>query len=70
MYIKKLYVNILTRKGGILLTDSIILYQQLKNKQMKRVLVVSTGALLSPMMTFQKETIPSVAHAISLEAVE
>ena len=46
------------------------LYQQLKNKQMKRVLVVSTGALLSPMMTFQKETIPSVAHAISLEAVE
>lgn len=45
-------------------------YEKLKNKEMKRVLIVSTGALLSPMMTFQKETIPSVAHAISLEGVE
>lgn len=45
-------------------------YDKLKKKDMKRVLIVSTGALLSPMMTFQKESIPSVAHAISLEAVE
>lgn len=46
------------------------LYEKLLNKEMKRVLIVSTGALLSPMMTFQKETIPCVAHAISLEVVE
>jgi len=45
-------------------------YEKLLNKEMKRVLIVSTGALLSPMMTFQKETIPCVAHAISLEVVE
>lgn len=44
-------------------------YEKLKNKEMKRVLIVSTGALLSPMMTFQKESIPCVAHAICLEAV-
>ena len=43
------------------------LYNQLINRKMKRILVVSTGALLSPMMTFQKDTIPCIAHAISLE---
>lgn len=46
------------------------LYPMLKEKKYKRILVVATGALLSPMMTFQKESIPCVAHAISLEAVE
>lgn len=45
-------------------------YQKLKKKELKRILIVSTGALLSPMMTFQKESIPSIAHAISLEGVE
>lgn len=46
------------------------LYPQLKEKKLKRVLVVATGALLSPMMSAQKESIPCVAHAISLEVVE
>lgn len=46
------------------------LYPQLREKKMKRILVVATGALLSPIMTSQKESIPCVAHAISLEAVE
>lgn len=46
------------------------LYPQLKDKKLKRVLVVSTGALLSPMMSAQKESIPCIAHAISLEAIE
>jgi stage V sporulation protein AD len=45
------------------------LYPMLKEKKYKRVLVVATGALLSPILTFQKETIPCVAHAISLEVV-
>ena len=46
------------------------LYPQLKEKKLKRILVVSTGALLSPMMTNQKESIPCVAHAVSLEVSE
>jgi len=46
------------------------LYPMLKEKKYRRVLVVATGALLSPMMTFQKDTIPCVAHAVSLEVVE
>lgn len=46
------------------------LYPLLKQKKYRHILVVATGALLSPMMTFQKDTIPCVAHAISLEVVE
>ena len=36
----------------------------------KKVLIVPTGAVFSPTFTFQKETIPSMANAISLEVVE
>lgn len=46
------------------------LYPLLKQKKYKRILVVATGALLSVLMTSQKESIPCVAHAISLEVVE
>lgn len=44
-------------------------YDQLKKKKLKRVLLIATGALFSPTMVFQKENIYSIAHAISLEAV-
>ncbi len=43
--------------------------QELKSKKIKRVLIVPTGALYSPTMFFQKETLPAVAHAVSLEVV-
>lgn len=46
------------------------LYTLLKEKKLKHVLIIATGALLSPIMTAQKESIPSVAHAVSLEVVE
>ena len=45
------------------------IYQKLKDKHFKRVLLVPTGAIFSPTLVFQKETIPSIAHAISLEVV-
>ena len=35
----------------------------------KRVLLVATGALMNPVMCNQKLTIPSIAHAVSLEVV-
>lgn len=44
--------------------------KQLEKKELKRVLIVPTGALFSPTLLFQKETIPSIAHAFSLEVVE
>ena len=46
------------------------LYPLLKKKKYKRILVIATGALLSPILSAQKESIPCVAHAISLEVVE
>ena len=36
----------------------------------KKVLVIPTGALLSNTIMNQKETIPSIAHAYSLEVNE
>jgi stage V sporulation protein AD len=43
---------------------------QMKNKKLKKVLIVPTGALFSPTMYFQKESLPAIAHAVSLEVVE
>ena len=45
------------------------IYNQLKERKLKRVLIVATGALFSPTMVFQKENIYSIANAISLEVV-
>ena len=44
--------------------------KKLKNKELKRVLYVATGALFNPTMVFQKQNILSIAHAISLESVK
>ena len=40
---------------------------EMKKKKLKKVLIVPTGALFSPTMYFQKESIPAIAHAVSLE---
>lgn len=42
--------------------------KRMKRGELKRVLVVATGALLSPLSYQQGETIPCVAHAVSLES--
>ena len=46
------------------------IYHKLKTKKIKKVLLVPTGAIFSPTMVFQKESIPAIAHAVSLEVVE
>lgn len=40
------------------------IYNKLLKKEFNKVMLVSTGALLSPTSTLQKETIPCVAHAV------
>jgi stage V sporulation protein AD len=40
---------------------------RMRKGELKRILVVATGALLSPMSYQQKETIPCIAHAVSFE---
>ena len=42
---------------------------KLKNKEIRKVLLIATGALMSPTTINQKMTIPSISHAICLEAV-
>ncbi|MDQ0299504.1 stage V sporulation protein AD [Salibacterium salarium] len=40
---------------------------RMKKNQMKKILVVATGALLSPLTYQQKESIPCIAHAVAIE---
>lgn len=41
----------------------------LKNKKFKKILIIATGSLHSKDTTNQKKTIPSIAHAVSLEVL-
>ena len=40
---------------------------RMRKKELRKILVIATGALLSPMSFQQKESIPSVAHAVCIE---
>ena len=43
------------------------LFDCLKNKKTKKLLLVATGALMNSMSAQQGESIPGIAHAISIE---
>ena len=43
------------------------LLNRMRKGELKRILVVATGALMSPISYQQKESIPSIAHAVSIE---
>jgi stage V sporulation protein AD len=43
------------------------LLQEMKKGNLKRILFVATGALLSPLSFQQNETIPCIAHAVAIE---
>lgn len=42
-------------------------YKQLQNKKIKRLLLIATGALMNATSSQQGESIPGIAHAISIE---
>ncbi|TSB46857.1 stage V sporulation protein AD [Alkalicoccobacillus porphyridii] len=46
------------------------LLNRLKARDLNKILVIATGALLSPLSFQQKESIPCIAHAVSIEAAE
>ena len=46
------------------------IYPKMLLGEIKRILLVATGALLSPTMVNQKLSIPSISHAISLEVCD
>lgn len=43
------------------------LLQKLKNGEINRLLLVATGALMSPTSSYQGESIPGIAHAVAVE---
>ena len=43
------------------------IYQQLKDKKYKKILLIATGALMNSTSTQQGESIPGIAHAVSIE---
>lgn len=42
-------------------------YQEMKEKNLNKILIVATGALMSPVSIGQGESIPSIAHAAAIE---
>lgn len=43
------------------------LLKRMKKGELKKILIIATGALLSPLSYQQKESIPCIAHAVSIE---
>ena len=43
------------------------IFNEMKKGKFKKVLIIATGALLSPLSYQQKESIPCIAHAVSIE---
>ena len=43
------------------------IYRELKRHNLKKILVMATGALMNPMVVEQGESIPAVAHAVTIE---
>lgn len=56
--------------GCVTLTVGGYIIKKLLANELKRVLVIATGALLSPLIMFQNESIPAISHAYSLEVDE
>lgn len=43
------------------------LLNRMKRGELKKILMVATGALLSPLTVQQNESIPCIAHAVAIE---
>ncbi len=52
---------------GVVLNGLIL--KQLEEKVYKKILAIGTGALMNPIIVSQKETIPAIAHAVSIEVM-
>ena len=53
--------------GCIASVFSSYFFEQLKTKKLNKILIVATGALMSPVSSMQGESIPSIAHAVAIE---
>jgi len=65
-----LYKNIeFSGASGPAVLPLILLTKILPNKKYKKILYLATGALYSPVLVFQKNPLPAVTHAITLEVI-
>ena len=55
--------------SGPICLPLVLFNKYLNSKKIKRILVVGTGALHNPTLVNQKNTIPSIAHAIEIEVI-
>lgn len=46
------------------------IFNKMKKKELKKVLIIATGALMNTSMVNQKLSIPSISHALSLEVIK
>lgn len=46
------------------------IFKELKRGNIKKMILMATGALMNPQMLFQGETIPSIAHALVIDTKE
>lgn len=46
------------------------IYKEMKKGKFKKILFIATGALLSPITSWQGESIPSIAHAVAIENIK
>ena len=56
--------------GCVSVITASFIIKKLMNKEYKKVLICATGALMNPTMLAQKESIPCICHAVTLEAVD
>ena len=45
------------------------IYKELRSGTLKKVLLISTGALLSTLSSQQGESVPGIAHAVAVEVI-
>ena len=62
--------NINAGSSGPVTIPLVFFNKILKEKKYKKILLLATGALHSPLMLNQKESIPGIAHAISVEVIK
>ncbi len=53
--------------GCVASVFSSYIYKKLKEKNYKKILLIATGALMNSTSSQQGESIPGIAHAISIE---
>ncbi len=61
--------NVNSGSSGPVTIPLVFFNKIIKSKKYQKILLVATGALHSPLMLNQKESIPAIAHAVSIEVI-